>query len=93
LRLASLEHYAKVNEALPLCLDDILINFDDERSRAALAVLAEVARGMQVLLFTHHEHVVRAAVAAVPGDALTVHELSRGEPPARRTAAELNHSA
>ncbi|MBI3205438.1 MAG: AAA family ATPase [Myxococcales bacterium] len=78
LRLASLEHYATVSEPLPLCLDDVLINFDDERAHAALEVLGEVARGMQVLLFTHHEHVVTAARATL-GDEVTVHELLRRE--------------
>lgn len=90
LRLASLEHYAGANEALPLCLDDVLINFDDERSRAALEVLAETASRIQVLLFTHHEHMVSAAVAALPASALTVHELRRGEPPRQRSHVELS---
>ncbi|MCC6904152.1 MAG: AAA family ATPase [Polyangiaceae bacterium] len=78
LRLASLEHYAAVSEPLPLCLDDVLINFDDDRAHAALEVLAEVAQRMQVLLFTHHEHVVTAARATL-GDKVTVHELVRRE--------------
>ena len=34
LRLASFEHYVSHNEPLPLVLDDILIQFDNERARA-----------------------------------------------------------
>ena len=37
LRLASLLRYADLAEPMPLVLDDVLIQFDDERSRAALA--------------------------------------------------------
>jgi uncharacterized protein YhaN len=42
--------------AVPVVLDDVLMTFDDERARAALTVLAELAAEWQVLLFTHHEH-------------------------------------
>ena len=61
LRLASLEAYLESHEPIPLIVDDILIQFDDERAAAALEALAEVARRTQVVLFTHHEHVCRLA--------------------------------
>ena len=61
LRLASLEAYLESHEPVPLIVDDILIQFDDERAAAALEALAEVARRTQVILFTHHEHVCRLA--------------------------------
>jgi len=89
LRLASLEHYARASEALPVCLDDVLVHFDEPRTRATLALLGEVASQLQVLLFTHHEHVVTEAVKVVPASALSVHELRRGEPPRRRERSEL----
>jgi len=54
LRLATLERYLAHAEPLPLVIDDILVNFDDERSRATLEVLAELSRRTQVILFTHH---------------------------------------
>ncbi|HSO40548.1 MAG TPA: hypothetical protein VLT33_48810, partial [Labilithrix sp.] len=76
LRLASLLRYADMAEPMPLVLDDVLIQFDDERSRAALSVIAEVASRMQVLFFTHHARMVDLARSAVPPGALTVHELS-----------------
>jgi len=87
LRLASLLRHAETAEAMPLVLDDVLIQFDDERSRAALSVLADVAARMQVLFFTHHARVVELAREAVASDALTVHELS-----APATAALLTAS-
>lgn len=53
-RLASLENYASATEPLPFIADDILVHFDDERSRATLDLLAEFGKTNQVLLFTHH---------------------------------------
>lgn len=54
LRLATLERYLAQAEPLPFIVDDILINFDDDRSAATLKVLAELAKKTQVILFTHH---------------------------------------
>jgi uncharacterized protein YhaN len=76
LRLASLLRYADLAEPMPLVLDDVLIQFDDERSRAALEVIAELSTRMQVLFFTHHARLVDLARAAVPASSLTVHELT-----------------
>jgi uncharacterized protein YhaN len=76
LRLASLEHYLADKEPLPLIVDDILVGFDDDRCRVALEVLGDLSRQTQVLLFTHHRHLVRLAEASLPADVLFVHELS-----------------
>jgi uncharacterized protein YhaN len=76
LRIASLLRYADLAEPMPLVLDDVLIQFDDERSRAALQIIAELSTRMQVLFFTHHARVVDLARAAVPAGLLTVHELA-----------------
>jgi len=86
LRLASLLRYADMAEPMPLVLDDVLIQFDDERSRAALGVIAEVATRMQVLFFTHHARMVDLARAAVPAGTLTVHELATYGAPALAAA-------
>ncbi|MFZ5774665.1 MAG: AAA family ATPase [Thermodesulfobacteriota bacterium] len=61
LRLASLEWRLGGHEPMPLILDDILINFDDARTRATLSVLAGLAQKTQVILFTHHQAIVEAA--------------------------------
>ena len=87
LRLASLFRYADLAEPMPLVLDDVLIQFDDERSRAALQIIAELSTRMQVLFFTHHAHLVDVARAAVPASSLTVHELA--SPPPAVTASVL----
>jgi uncharacterized protein YhaN len=56
-RLASLENYAGAAEPLPFVADDILVHFDDERSRSTLNLLAEFGMANQILLFTHHRSV------------------------------------
>lgn len=61
LKLASLEQYVKTAPPLPLVLDDVLVEWDDERSRVALTVLAEVSEHLQILLFTHHGRDIFAA--------------------------------
>jgi len=61
LRLASLEESLALGETMPLIADDILIEFDDERTRATLEVLAEMGRKTQILLFSHHQHVAEIA--------------------------------
>ncbi|MBK6514851.1 MAG: AAA family ATPase [Polyangiaceae bacterium] len=61
LRLATIERHCEGVEPLPLVLDDVLASFDDARTQATLDVLASLAPKIQVLLFTHHEHVVELA--------------------------------
>jgi uncharacterized protein YhaN len=61
LRLATLDHYVESSEPLPFIVDDILIQFDDDRSRATLEALADFSAKTQVILFTHHERVVEEA--------------------------------
>lgn len=81
LRLASLEQDADRHESLPLVIDDILIQFDDARAAAALRVLAQVARRMQVVYFTHHAHLIGIARQAL--DASEFHEQTLQRSPER----------
>ncbi|HYO12976.1 MAG TPA: AAA family ATPase [Thermoanaerobaculia bacterium] len=75
LRLATLEKYLAHAEPLPFIVDDILINFDDARTRAALKVLADLAKKTQVILFTHHERLKEMAGAMRNGAGVFVREL------------------
>jgi uncharacterized protein YhaN len=73
LRLAGIEYQLEhLAEPLPVVFDDVLVNFDDERSAAAIGVLAELGQRTQVLLFTHHEGVVETAQATLSADGLGV---------------------
>ncbi|HLI44669.1 MAG TPA: AAA family ATPase [Acidimicrobiales bacterium] len=68
LRLALAESYAERAVALPIVLDDVLVNFDPRRSAAMAGVIAEVAARHQVIAFTCHPHAAdllrQAAVSA-----------------------------
>jgi uncharacterized protein YhaN len=88
LRVASLERLAAAGTALPVVLDDILVHFDDARARAALVVLAELAQEIQVLFFTHNQHIVDIARAAIPRQ-IVVHDL----PPRAAVRAEAGSGA
>ncbi|MGC2774315.1 MAG: chromosome segregation protein SMC, partial [Bradyrhizobium sp.] len=63
LRLAALAEFAARADPLPFICDDLLVSFDDVRAGFALDALAQAAEGMQVILFTHHRHVVELAAA------------------------------
>ena len=76
LRLAFLHKFCEETEPMPLILDDILINFDDQRSGDTLKVLADVSNKTQVLFFTHHNALVDLARAHIPGELLHIHELT-----------------
>jgi len=74
-RLAGLEQYLEHNEPVPFVVDDLLITFDDDRSRASLQALAELAARTQVIFFTHHAHLVDLARESVDPDVLRCQEI------------------
>lgn len=60
IRLALSTMYAERGVILPLVLDDVLVNLDAKRVKAAVGVIRDFARaGHQVLMFTCHEHVMK----------------------------------
>ena len=75
LRLATLEYRLESHEPMPFIVDDILINFDDQRSQATLQALARLAARNQVILFTHHRQIVDEAKNIADNDAVVVHSL------------------
>lgn len=75
LRLATLESRLETSEPMPFIVDDILINFDDERSKATIKVLAELSKRNQVILFTHHRQIVEEAKNIKEPGIIHVHEL------------------
>ena len=75
LRLAYLEQQLERREPMPLIVDDILVDFDDERAKVALRVLGELSLKTQVLFLTHHDHLRALARTAVPEGVLFEHEL------------------
>jgi uncharacterized protein YhaN len=75
LRLATLEKHLGTGEPMPFVVDDILVGFDDNRTRVGLEVLADLASQTQVLLFTHHTRVVDLARGVEGGAGMFVHRL------------------
>ena len=51
-RLAICEMVLPAERAVPIVLDDALVNFDDQRMAAALDYLLELSSQRQILLFT-----------------------------------------
>ena len=76
LRLAAIERHVATAEAVPVLFDDVLLESDDERAQRILAALAELATQTQVLVLTHHRHLVEIARATLPKRRLDVIELS-----------------
>ncbi len=57
IRLAMVKAFAKNNIELPMVLDDVTVNFDQDRSDAAVETLLDFTRdGQQLLVFTSHLH-------------------------------------
>nr|WP_315227677.1 AAA family ATPase [uncultured Albidiferax sp.] len=75
LRLAALELQRGHGPAMPLVLDDVLMTSDDTRATHIFQALARFAKEGQVLLFTHHQHLVQVGQAALPAGELAVHHL------------------
>jgi uncharacterized protein YhaN len=75
LRLAALELRRQVQPPMPLILDDCLVTSDDARAANILTALARFAQGGQVLLFTHHRHLIDLAQAKLGATGLWVRTL------------------
>ncbi len=75
LRLALVGQLAEVGPGLPVLMDDVLVNFDEERRVGAARAIADLARLRQVVVFTCHAETAEVLEAADP--ARTLLELDR----------------
>ncbi len=75
IRFALADEYAASGVRLPLVIDDLFVNFDDERLGYGMELLQTAAEGRQLLLFTCHKHVLDAYVSRF--SAASVRYLSR----------------
>lgn len=57
-RLALACHFSRMVVPLPVILDDPLVDFDGPRLRNTVRVLGQVARELQVILLTCHQHLL-----------------------------------
>jgi uncharacterized protein YhaN len=53
-RLAVIQDFGETRGALPLMVDDILVNFDPKRARSTLELLARLSAHHQIIAFTCH---------------------------------------
>lgn len=75
LRIAGIEKYIKNSEPIPLIFDDIVINFDDQRSKKTLEILWNLSKDVQVIYLTHHNRVVEIAQELVSDKMMQIHRL------------------
>jgi uncharacterized protein YhaN len=76
LRLASLRHQLSSGRTIPVVIDDCLIQLDDRRAEAALREFGKLAETTQVILFTHHRHLLELAASALDPQRYQLHRLS-----------------
>jgi len=77
LRLASLEVHLDTHHPVPLIVDDCLVQFDDDRASAALKILSELSVRTQVILFTHHQHLLDLARESLPQKGFHAHRFDK----------------
>lgn len=58
MRFALIEEYSRNAEPLPVLMDDVLVNFDPGRARAACAAVLELSTKFQVIFLTCHPQTV-----------------------------------
>ncbi|MBS0169030.1 MAG: AAA family ATPase [Nitrospira sp.] len=75
LRLAALDVRRSAHPPMPLILDDALMTSDDRRASHILRALARFSEGGQVLVFTHHRHLLDVAREAIGEQAFVAHTL------------------
>ncbi len=75
LRLAALELRRSSHPQMPLILDDALITSDDERAANILRALVQFAEHGQVMIFTHHRHLVDVSSTTLGDQAFVTHSL------------------
>lgn len=75
LRLAALKIREGGGGFMPLVLDDVAMTSDDQRTACMLKALDRFGDNGQVLLYTHHRHVLDIARNTLGNDRFQVHEL------------------
>lgn len=74
LRIAAIERYVERSGPVPVLFDDVFIESDDARCAQIFAALGELSQQTQVIVLTHHHHMVAIAGNEL-GPSLQVQEL------------------
>ena len=89
LRIAAIERYVETSGAVPVLFDDVFVESDDHRAARVLAALAELATRTQVIVFTHHAHLVAIAQKTLDPTRIAVHSLESQYAPVGIGSGEL----
>jgi uncharacterized protein YhaN len=68
MRFALIEEYSRNSEPLPVIMDDVLVNFDPDRARAACSAVLGLSEQFQVVFLTCHPQTVEYFRAMAPQD-------------------------
>lgn len=58
LRLGLAAEFASKRGPLPVLMDDVLVNLDEDRRSAMIRAIASFSSQLQVIFFTCHRHIV-----------------------------------
>ena len=86
LRIAAIERYVASSAAVPVIFDDVFLESDPPRSERIFEALGELANLTQVIVLTHHDHLIDVGRRAL-GDRLIVQDLPDAAPTLREAAA------
>jgi len=75
LRLAIIEDFVEQSQPVPFIVDDVLMGFDDDRTKVCLEILGELSSKTQILMFTHHQRVVDIATSVFGVDGIQYQHL------------------
>jgi uncharacterized protein YhaN len=86
LRIAAIERYVGTSGPVPVVFDDVFIESDPPRSERIFEALGELATLTQVIVLTHHEHLIDVGRRALK-ERLVVQDLPDAAPTLREAAA------
>jgi uncharacterized protein YhaN len=86
LRIAAIERYVASAGPVPVLFDDVFIESDEPRSERIFAALGELATRTQVIVLTHHRHLIDVGSRAL-GENLLVQSLPDAAPVLREAIA------
>ena len=86
LRIAAIERYVATSGPVPVVIDDVFIESDPPRSERIFEALGELSNLTQVIVLTHHEHLIDVGRKALK-DRLVVQDLPDSAPTLREAAA------
>jgi uncharacterized protein YhaN len=86
LRIAAIERYVETSGPVPVLFDDVFLESDEPRSERIFDALGELAAKTQVIVLTHHHHLIDVGKRAL-ADRLVVQDLPDAAPLLRPAAA------